>query len=38
MATIKDVSKLSGLSVGTVSRYLNGNSLKKKWNKNWECN
>ena len=30
MATIKDVSKLSGLSVGTVSRYLNGNNLKKE--------
>lgn len=29
MATIKDVSKHSGLSVGTVSRYLNGNTIKK---------
>ena len=30
MATIKDVAKESGLSVGTVSRYLNGGKLKKK--------
>ncbi len=30
MATIKDVAKESGLSVGTVSRYLNGAKLKKK--------
>lgn len=29
MATIKDVSKHSGLSVGTISRYLNGNTIKK---------
>ena len=28
MTTIKDVSKLSGLSVGTISRYLNGNKIK----------
>lgn len=28
-ATIKDVAKLSGLSVGTVSRYLNGFKLKE---------
>lgn len=30
MATIKDVAKESGLSVGTVSRYLNGARLKKQ--------
>ena len=30
MATIKDVSKVSGLSVGTVSRYLNGTPLKEQ--------
>lgn len=29
MATINDVSKVSGLSVGTVSRYLNGAKLKQ---------
>lgn len=29
MATINDVAKLSGLSVGTVSRYINGAQLKK---------
>lgn len=29
MATIKDVSQLSGISVGTVSRYLNGYKVKK---------
>lgn len=29
MATIKDVSKLSGISIGTVSRYLNGHQVKK---------
>lgn len=30
MATIKDVSRVSGLSVGTISRYLNGNQVKKE--------
>ena len=29
MPTIKDVSRLSGISVGTVSRYLNGYKVKK---------
>lgn len=30
MATIKDVSRVSGISIGTVSRYLNGHRVKKK--------
>ncbi len=30
MATIKDVSKYTGLSVGTISRYLNGEQLKER--------
>lgn len=30
MATIKDVSRLSGLSVGTISRYLNGSEIKEE--------
>lgn len=30
MATIKDLSKYTGLSVGTISRYLNGEQLKPK--------
>jgi len=29
MATIKDVSKVSGISIGTVSRYLNGHKVKE---------
>ena len=29
MPTIKDVSRLSGISIGTVSRYLNGYKVKK---------
>ena len=29
-ATIKDIAKKTGLSVGTISRYLNGYKLKKK--------
>ncbi|WP_052342621.1 LacI family DNA-binding transcriptional regulator [Bacillus sp. EB01] len=29
MTTIKDVSRLSGISIGTVSRYLNGYKIKK---------
>lgn len=30
MATIKDVSQASGVSVGTISRYLNGYTVKKE--------
>lgn len=30
MATIKDVSRLAGISIGTVSRYLNGHKVKKE--------
>ncbi|WP_339061135.1 LacI family DNA-binding transcriptional regulator [Tepidibacillus marianensis] len=30
MATIKDVSNLAGISIGTVSRYLNGYKVKKE--------
>jgi LacI family transcriptional regulator len=30
MATIKDVAKRSGVSVGTISRYLNGNEIKEE--------
>lgn len=30
MVTIKDVSKETGLAVGTISRYLNGESVKEK--------
>ena len=30
MATINDISKRTGLAVGTISRYLNGESVKEK--------
>ncbi|CAM2793492.1 transcriptional repressor [Streptococcus acidominimus] len=30
MATIKDVAKLAEVSVGTVSKYLNGFKVKEK--------
>ncbi|MED2974117.1 LacI family DNA-binding transcriptional regulator [Fictibacillus sp. B-59209] len=30
MSTIKDVSRLSGISIGTVSRFLNGYKVKKE--------
>ncbi len=30
MPTIKDVARITGLSVGTISRYLNGNQVKKE--------
>lgn len=30
MTTIKDVSRVSGISTGTVSRYLNGHQVKKE--------
>jgi LacI family transcriptional regulator len=29
-STLRDVAKLSGLSIGTVSRYLNGHSIKER--------
>jgi len=30
MATIKDVSKRTGLSISTISKYLNGGSLREE--------
>lgn len=30
MSTIKDVSRISGISIGTVSRYLNGHKVKQE--------
>ena len=33
-STIRDVVKLSGLSLGTVSKYINGQTIKEKNKRN----
>ena len=29
-ATIKDVARITGLSLGTISKYMNGGTVKRK--------